>query len=211
MAVTSENGVTKLTPTAWKWFVGAGVSFFFIPGFGILLALVFILMGAGVMQRLTLSPDGLEVRNWFSTKSYAWSEISDFRIHKVKSGLITAANMIAFSHAEKSDTMMGKAAKFLVGGTHTVPALGLPPKKLVQLMQAYKQGFAPGSSGVAASAPQPVPVPATPRTVSAPSRTARRAPQKPVKTKPARPHNTPLVQEGGGLLGRRRSDSPFSS
>ena len=32
MAVKTENGVTTLTPTAWKWFAGAAAAFFFVPG-----------------------------------------------------------------------------------------------------------------------------------------------------------------------------------
>ena len=46
MAVTSSNGVTILKPTAWKWYAGGAVMFFLLPGFGMLIGLVFILMGA---------------------------------------------------------------------------------------------------------------------------------------------------------------------
>lgn len=41
MAVKTENGVTTLTPTAWKWFAGAAASFFLVPGFGFILAVFF--------------------------------------------------------------------------------------------------------------------------------------------------------------------------
>ncbi|MEL6724215.1 MAG: PH domain-containing protein [Pseudomonadota bacterium] len=227
MAVQSEGGITTLTPTAWKWFVGAAVIFFLIPPFSVLISLVFVLTGAGVLQRLTLSPDGLKVRNWWSTKTYAWREIDDFRIHKVKSGLFTAANMVSFSHIDKQDTMMGKAAKLLVGGTHSVPAVGMKPQKLIRLMQAYKLGFAPNaaqSATASRSVETPVsveaPVLAQPRQPTANSRpravsATPRAQAKSVSATPktfAKPRkSTPLVQEGGGVFGRRRSTSPFQS
>ena len=173
-------------------------------------------MGAGALQRLTLTKEELIVRNWFSTKSYAWSEIDDFHVYKIRSGLITAANMESFSHANKQGTMMGKAAKLLVGGTHSIPAVGMKAKSLIQLMQAYKLGYVPEDFAVAAvparpaqaSAPaQPLPpraVPATPRS------TAQARQEKPAfDGKPRR--STPLVQDGGGLFGRRRPNSPFQS
>ena len=221
MAVQTEGGVTTLTPTGWKWFTGAAVLFFLIPPFGILIALIFVLTGAGVLQRLTLSPEGLKVRNWMSTKTYGWHEIDDFRIHKVKSGLFTAANMVSFSHVDKKDSIMGKAAKFLVGGTHSVPAVGMKPQKLVRLMQAYKLGFAPSSAAATTpEAPQPLPAPAMsrqpdpkprPRAVPAtPRAQANRTVSKPKFSNKARA-STPLVQEGGGLFGRRRPSSPFQS
>ena len=217
MAVQSEGGITTLTPTAWKWFVGAAVLFFLIPPFGVLISLVFILTGAGVMQRLTLSPEGLKVRNWWSTKTYAWREIDDFRVHKVKSGLFTAANMVSFSHVDKQDTMMGKAAKLLVGGTHSIPAVGMKPQKLVRLMQAYKLGFAPNTAQpLATPKPAATPAPAThtqprPRAVPATPRAQAKCASTPPK-RAAKPRaSKPLVQEGGGLFGRRRSSSPFQS
>ena len=216
MAVTTENGVTTLTPTAWKWFVGAALIFFLIPPFGLLISIVFILMGAGVLQRLTLTKEELIVRNWFSTKSYAWSEIDDFRVYKVRSGLITAANMVSFSHANKQGTMMGKAAKLLVGGTHSVPAVGMKAKSLIHLMQAYKLGYVPQDATAKVPEPQAAPAPIAaavqkPRAIPATPRSlAQSQPRTPAfggKPRSA----TPLVQDGGGLFGRRRPNSPFQS
>ena len=227
MSVTTKDGVTVLKPTAWKWFAGAVAIFVMVPGFGWLIAGVFALMGAGVLQNLTLSPQGLKVRNWFSTKEYAWTDISDFRVYKVRSGLITAANMVSFTQAQKDGSMMGNAAKFLVGGTDTVPAVGMPAKKLIQVMEAYKRGFIPADS--AASEPnQPPPLPVfappasakaepvkrqnpRPRAVPATPRTQKRTVSKPTKLGGTNKPSTPLVQDGGGLFGRRRSDSPFQS
>jgi|GEM_PF-2222491 len=227
MAVTTKDGVTVLKPTAWKWFAGAFAVFFFVPGFGWMIAGVFVLMGAGVLQNLTLTPQGLKVRNWFSTKEYAWADISDFRIYKVRSGLITAANMVSFTQAKKDGSVMGNAAKFLVGGTDTIPAVGMPAKKLIQVMEAYKRGFIPEDSAV----PEPNLPPSLP--VFTPPATAKLEPIKREKSRPravpATPRaqnrggakqpnlggthkaRTPLVQEGGGLFGRRRSNSPFQS
>nr|WP_070959728.1 hypothetical protein [Hyphomonas sp. Mor2] len=220
MAVKTENGVTTLTPTAWKWFAGAAAAFLFFPGFGFFIAVFFVLMGAGVLQRVSLSPSGLKVRNWWSEKSYAWDQIGDFRTRKIKSGLITAANMVSFTHVNKEGTTMGKAAKFLAGGTHSIPAVGISAQKLGLLMQAYKAGHIPADTPEGAvQSPMPTPLPAAqkaaqvarPRAVPAtPSASdlkpaANRAPAR------VRQKATPLVQDGGGLFGRRRPSSPFGS
>ena len=224
MAIKTENGVTTLTPTAWKWFLGGTANIFMVPGFGLIIGGIFFLVGAGVLQRLELSKDGIKVRNWWSAKTYRWEEITDFRVYKVKSGLITAANMVSFTHVNKEGTMMGKAAKFLAGGTHSIPAVGMKAQKLIQLMQAYKLGYVPEdspASDVASplltpqpqgarnqrakpKAPPPRAIPATPRTQTVPSKPAANFGNK-------RKSSTPLVQEGGGLFGRRRPDSPFGS
>lgn len=224
MAIKTENGVTTLTPTAWKWFVGGAAIIFMVPGFGLIVGGIFFLVGAGVLQRLVLSKDGIKVRNWWSARTYRWEEITDFRVYKVKSGLITAASMVSFTHVNKEGTMMGKAAKFLAGGTHSIPAVGMKAQKLIQLMQAYKLGYVPEDSpaseaapplltpqpqGVptqrpAPKAPPPRAIPATPRAQTKPSKPAANFGNK-------RKPSTPLVQDGGGLFGRRRPDSPFGS
>jgi hypothetical protein len=220
MAVKTENGVTTLTPTAWKWFSSAAAAFLFFPGFGFFIAVFLALTGAGVLQRVALSADGLKVRNWWSEKSYRWDEIGDFRTRKIKSGLITAANMVSFTHANKEGTTMGKAAKFLAGGTHSIPAVGMPAKRLALLMQAYKAGHIPADATVgAAESPLPVPVPVAarsqqkvgPRTITATPSASRLKPQTKARTSPVRKNPTPLVQDGGGLFGRRRPNSPFGS
>ncbi|MEL6862474.1 MAG: PH domain-containing protein [Pseudomonadota bacterium] len=223
MAISTQNGVTVLTPTNWKWFVGAAGIFFFIPPFGMLIALVFVLTGAGVLQRLTLTKDGITIRNWFSEKTYAWSDIDDFRIQKVKSGVVTAANMVAFTHVDKQGTMMGKAAKLLAGGTHSIPAVGMKPQKLIQIMHAYKTGHVPQDTPQA-DLPAPAAAPVTahreprqtpkaerPRAVAATPRAQKKSTSKPANFGGTRKAATPLVQDGGGLFGRRRSDSPFQS
>jgi len=220
MAVKTENGVTTLTPTAWKWFAGAAAAFLFFAGFGFFIAVVFALMGTGVLQRVTLSKHGIKVRNWWSEKAYRWEDIGDFRTRKIKSGLITAANMVSFTHVDKEGTRMGKAAKFLAGGTHSIPAVGIPAKRLALLMQAYKSGHVPADSAIEAPAERvPAPLPASfgqakptgPRAVAATPRAARTATEPQRNRKPAQPKATPLVQDGGGLFGRRRPSSPFGS
>ena len=190
MAVKVENGVTVLTPTRWKWLVGAAV-LFFIPPVGPLISLIFALMATGKLQRLELTQEGLRLRNWWSQKTYNWDEIGDFRLMKIKSGLITAATMISFTHVKNEGKVWAKAAKFLSGGTHSVPALGLPAKKLIVLMEAYRQGLmrndqlihtviggkapAPAKSGPATAGSAPV------AAVSGPETGAKRP------TQPARP------------------------
>lgn len=220
MAVKTENGVTTLTPTAWKWFAGAAAAFLLVPGFGFVLAVFFVLTGAGVLQRVELSAEGLKLRNWWSEKFYHWDDISDFRTRKIKSGLITAANMVSFTHVNKEGTTMGKAAKFLAGGTHSIPAVGMPAKRLALLMQAYQAGHIPADTPVdAAQSPMPVPIPvikqsaqkARPSTVGATVTSTRLKPEPKHRAAPARKKATPLVQDGGGLFGRRRPSSPFGS
>lgn len=222
MAVKTEKGLTTLTPTAWKWFAGAAAAAFFVPGFGLVLAVFFILTGAGVLQRVELSADGLKLRNWWSVKVYRWDDIGDFRTRKIKSGLITAANMVSFTHVIKDGTAMGKAAKFLAGGTHSMPAVGMPAKRLALLMQAYKAGHIPADTPVgAAQSPIPVavPVPVAARrpqklsqaTVSTTPTAARLKSQPKPRPAVARKQATPLVQDGDRLFGRRRPSSPFGS
>ncbi|MEM9054819.1 MAG: PH domain-containing protein [Pseudomonadota bacterium] len=225
MAVTTQQGITKLTPTAWKWFTGGALLFFLMPPLGTIVAIIFFLVGSGQMQRLTLTREGLELRNWFSTRTYRWEDIGDFRVRKVKSGLITAGSMVSFTHVNKEGTMIGKAAKLLAGGTHSIPVIGTSAIVLAQLMHAYKGGHVPADTVTALpdmptapeipeyeaaspiglpeprpSKPQPKPrpraVPATPRAQS------KAAPRK---------KGPPLVQDGGGLFGRRRPSSPFGS
>ena len=201
MGVTSSNGITTLKPTAWKWYAGGAVMFSLVPGFGMLIGLAFILMGAGVLQNVTLTKDGVKVRNWFSIKSYAWQEIDDFRVYKVRSGLITAASMVSFTHVDKQGSVMGKAAKFLVGGTHSIPAVGMPAKKLAQLMQAYKLGFVPKDSAAPEIAPS-APVPGIPSTAKRKPVVQSRAKTKPdtesmaartSKKRPTKPSNRPAA------------------
>lgn len=227
MAVSTLKGVTTLTPTGWKWFASAAFVSLVWPGLGMLVGFFLVLMGAGVLQRVALSKEGVKVRNWWSTKAYAWRDIDDFRVYKVRSGLINAASMVSFTHVNKQGTAMGKAAKFLTGGTHSIPAVGMPAKKLAQLMQAYKLGFVPEDAVEPELKPAP-PVPAIPA-----QRAAQPAPKPQVKPRPRAVPATPraqkkraekqlnlggsrkgsgsLVQDGGGLFGRRRPDSPFGS
>ena len=223
MAIKTEGGVTVLTPTAWKWYVAAAFTFFLFPPFSLAIALFFILTGAGVTQRLTLSRDGIKIRNMFSDKSYRWDEMEDFRIYKVKSGLFTAANMVSFTHSNQQGTMMGKAAKLLAGGTHSIPAVGMKPQKLIQIMMAYKTGHvpqdtpqaelpaAPVAPVLANQSPRQAPKAERPRAVAATPRAQKKQAPKPANFGGTRKASTPLVQDGGGLFGRRRSDSPFQS
>lgn len=226
MSVTTKDGVTTLKPTAWKWFGGALAVFFLVPGFGWIVAGVFALMGAGVLQNLVLSPESIKVRNWWSTKEYAWRDIDDFRIYKVRSGLVTAANMVSFTQAQKEGSMMGNTAKLLVGGTDTIPAVGMPAKKLVQVMEAYKRGFIPTDTEQPESKHPPTlpifkpdlePKPVLtrekqrPRAVPATPRARQTTASKQPNLGGTHRKSSKLVQEGGGLFGRRRSDSPFRS
>ena len=159
MAVKTENGVTTLTPTAWKWYLGAACSFAVWLGVSdksepmfsvILLSVVafFVVMGSGHLQKLILYPDRLELKSAFRSKSYRWDEMRDFRVNKIKSGLFTASTMIAFTHANQEGSLLAGAAKLLSGGTHSIPVIGMSAKQLATLMMAYQQGYVPADTVV---------------------------------------------------------------
>lgn len=240
MAVKSENGVTTLSPGSTRWWLGA-LCIFLIPGFGIfaIIGLIYLVINAGFFQRLRLTPNGLIHSNWSSTKHYAWADISDFRVQKIRTGILSSSSMVTFTHNMSDNSFVGKTARFLSGGTHSVPTFGMKPAQLVLLMQAYKSGHVPSDTvtqktnaisaalPVAASLLAPAetkPVAAAPkrerqvepkpkprRVEHRPTKTAQPAMAARVKPQPKRKAGTPLVQDGGGLFGRRRPDSPFSS
>ncbi|MEL7481139.1 MAG: hypothetical protein AAGJ29_06235 [Pseudomonadota bacterium] len=152
MAIKTEAGVTTLSPTSWKWYTGAALILlvaFYAGGepMFVLMALfaagVFLLTGAGLMQEIRLAPDGLHTKSWANRKHYRWDEIGEIRTTKIKSGFMTAANMVSFTHANQEGTMLGKAAKVLAGGTHSIPTVGTSAKQLAALMMAYKMGEIP--------------------------------------------------------------------
>lgn len=141
MAVKVSNRGVTITPTAWKWYIGAVVSFFMVPVFGPLVALVLALIGSGKVQNLHLSPTGISSRSWWSTNVYHWDEIDDFQLYKIRSGFFKVATMVSFTPVSKEGSRWAKTAKLLSGGTHSVPALGIPAKTLMTLMYAYKEGL----------------------------------------------------------------------
>lgn len=241
MAVKSKNGVTTLSPGSARWLLGL-LCVFLIPGFGIfaIIGLIYVVINAGFFQRLKLTPNGLIHSNWSSTKHYPWADISDFRVQKIRTGILSSSSMVTFTHNMSDNSFIGKTAKFLSGGTHSVPTFGMKPAQLVLLMQAYKSGHVPTDTVTqktnAISAALPVaasllaPEEKKPAAAASPMRerqaerkpTPRRVEHRPTKSpKPvmatrAKPQAkskpaTPLVQDGGGLFGRRRPDSPFGS
>ncbi|MEO1323694.1 MAG: hypothetical protein AAFV59_11870 [Pseudomonadota bacterium] len=237
MAIKSENGVTTLSPGSMRWFL-SGLCIFLIPGFGpfAIIALIYLLVTSGFFQRLKLTPQGLVHSKWSSTHQYAWSDISDFRVQKIRTGIFSSSSMVTFTHQGADENLLGKTAKFLSGGTHSVPSFGMKPAQLILLMQAYQLGHVPSNTvtkktdpisaaiPIAASLlagsdekPKPARRPERPQPAPRP-----RAPEPAMRAKPTmavKPNvakarkvsSTPLVQEGGGLFGRRRSDSPFRS
>ncbi|MEM6555683.1 MAG: hypothetical protein AAF642_07410 [Pseudomonadota bacterium] len=238
MAVKSVNGVTTLSPSSMRWLLGA-IFVFLIPGFGIfaIIALVYLVLNAGFFQRLRLTPNGLIHSKWSSTKHYAWSDISDFRVQKIRTGILSSSSMVTFTHDVADDSFLGTTAKFLSGGTHSVPTFGMKPAQLVLLMQAYKAGHVPSdtvtqkTNAISAALPVAASLLANSNNKTSdqqsqaarkieptrpdvrPDASPRPKPMRTLKPIAARKHktSTPLVQEGGGLFGRRRSDSPFRS
>jgi len=147
MAIHVSNGVTTIKPTAWKWYTGAGalaLIAFVMPDYGWawgLVALFLAAFGSGHLARLKLDRKGIYSKHIFGTKYYAWDEITDFRLMKVKSGLLTAATMVSFTKVSQQGSLYAKAAKFVSGGTHSLPAYGIKAKTLITLMMAYQQGL----------------------------------------------------------------------
>jgi len=147
MAIYISNGVTTIKPTAWKWYAGAGalaLIAFVIPDYGWawgLVALFLAAFGSGRLASLKLDRKGIYSKHMFGTKYYTWDAITDFRLMKVKSGLFTAATMVSFTKVSQQGSLYAKAAKFVSGGTHSLPAYGIKAKTLITLMTAYQQGL----------------------------------------------------------------------
>ena len=147
MAIVVSNGTTRITPTAWKWYAGAGVVgliSLIMPEHGwawALGAVASVVMGTGKLTYLQMDHQKLTVRYAFSKKEFAWDTITDFRLMKVKSGFITAGTMVSFTKVSQEGSMYAKAAKFFSGGTHSANAMGIKPKTLLMLMAAYKQNL----------------------------------------------------------------------
>ena len=139
MAVTLSGSTTTITPTAWKWALGAVLLFPFAP-ISLIVSPLFLLIATGWLQRIVLDTDGITVRNWWSVRRYRWQDISDVRISKIKSSFVTAASVVNFTHETRKNTLLGKATKVLTGGTDSLPTLGMKAPQFVQLMRAYQRG-----------------------------------------------------------------------
>lgn len=235
MAVTTHAGVTTITPTAWKWYTGAALSLVFVSvaPWVLLISGLFVLIASGKFQSIRLDREGFAFRSLFHTKRYRWDEVTEFRIKKIKSGLFTASTMIAFSKADKADTLYGKFARTFAGGTESMPIMGMKAKKLIELMSAYRAGYVPADTEApaATAAPKPAsysdqggmptqrPAPVrAPQHASSPPMLAASRTTKPAVAaakfgqKPSRlkaPTKTPLVQDGGARLFGRKPNSPF--
>lgn len=236
MAVKSENGVTTLSPSPIRWLL-SGLCLYLIPGFGpfAIIALIYLVLNSGFFQQLKLTPHGLIHSRWNSKKHYAWSDMSDFRVQKIRTGIISSSSMVTFTHKLSDDSLLGKTAKYLSGGTHSVPTFGMKPAQLVLLMQAYQMGHVPSNTVTKKTDPISAALPVATSLLAGETerplarRQAERRPQAPkpeprrsapkaqpvrsVQPKVSSKHkpSTPLVQDGGGWFGRRRSDSPFRS
>lgn len=183
MAVTTQAGVTTLTPTAWKWYVGAGLMgslwlpISSMPGaelnayLALIVAVFLALHGRGTFSYLKLTPDGFEYRTFLTHKHYRWSEVTDFKLRTVRTSLFTSIKLIAFSRVDKAGSMYGKFSKLVAGGTESMPVIGMPGKKLGTLMMAYQNGFVPDDTAATvpgATAPASTGSPARPAVPQAP-------------------------------------------
>lgn len=217
MAIQTQDGVTTITPTAWRWQVGAVLLLFVIPPFGILLAGLFFVISTGALNRIILRRDGFDIRQWGRTRAYAWSEVGDFRVQKVRSGIVNAASMVSFTPKEAEGRLLTKAAKLVSGGTQTISAIGISADKLAALMRAYQTGTIPADTALAPEAKSapvreraskqkpPKPISATARVKAAPKERINLGKRKGAV---ASTKQTPLVQEGGWFR-HRRTKNPF--
>lgn len=214
MAFKIKQGVITLTPTAWKWYLGAALLSFYMPGMGWLIAIFLVLNGAGKLQRITLRPQGLELRGWWSARRYGWNEVGDFREHETRRGRFSTLRRVHFTYVRQQEGISEPKARHDAKGTSCMPVFGVSATRLVGLLNAYKQGYVPEEDVATTTEPSlagaahasPVMARGWHREAADAFKTS---PSRPLKNKPQQATGTskrksaPLVQNGGGLFGRR--------
>ena len=248
--IETNGDVTLIKPTPWKWYTGAVIAMLLWlssageVGMWTSSALFFVTlfaagMGSGKLQNIELSARGIKSRNLWKTRSYAWSDVEDFKIVSIRTSLFTSNKMLAFSRKDKKDSFTGKASRFLAGGTESLPISGISPKELMATIGGYQaravlgnqMGSRPADFGTPASKPAtpastastgPIGFgrsePAAPR-----QKTAARPAQKPApvtfgRQSPSTPQSKPARRKAptsdplvqeGGLFRKRRDASGF--
>jgi hypothetical protein len=141
MAIKVDASGAVITPTPWRWYTGAAVvAVLSLAGgapVGLVAAGFLALTGTGWVNRIVLDVNGFEYRNYWVRKRYAWSEVSDFGARVYRSNFISAAKLITFSEVARRDTLYGKFSRAVAGGTQSMPAIGIDPDKLLELISLY--------------------------------------------------------------------------
>lgn len=157
MAVVTDQGTVKITPTAWRWYLGAAVVLWLASVTSdmrpllLLIAVSLAAFGTGRLSHVILDAEGFEYRNIISTKRVSWDHAGEFSLTTYRSGFIPVAQMLMYTDPRKSGTAYAKFSKFVAGGTRAVPFAGIKPKEMLALFTAYKQRHSAG---------QPLPQPA---------------------------------------------------
>lgn len=141
MSLKIETGRAVITPTALNWYAGAAVmvvlSFFVGAPLGLSAAAFLALTGTGAVNRIVLDTQGFEYRNYWISKRYAWSEVSDFGVRVYRANFFAATKLITFNEVARKDTLYGKFSRAVAGGTQSMPVVGIEPGKLLELIGIY--------------------------------------------------------------------------
>ena len=205
MAVKTENGVTTITPTGWKWLTMAVLSFF-VPLIGMFIALYCLAMASGKFSRLVLTPDTLTAYSWGTTDSHKWASIDSFHDREIRIRQIPVGKKNAFYY-RKDDTTLRLQTGRDRSARQSVPSIGMSSDDLMDMFEAYQRGHIPADNL------QDAPRNAKPKhapdlddaligqVAGAALKTAVKARKKKAIPNP----NTPLVEEGFKFFGRRPS------
>ncbi|MEO9970222.1 MAG: hypothetical protein ABJG15_10470 [Hyphomonadaceae bacterium] len=147
--IETQGDTTTIRPTPWKWYTGAAIAILLGlssaggvgMGTSVLLLAVALFsagMGSGKLQNVELSARGIKSRNMWKTRSYAWSDIEDFKIVSIRTSLFSSSKMLAFSRKDKKESFTGKASRFLAGGTESLPISGISPQELMASIGGYQ-------------------------------------------------------------------------
>ncbi len=152
MAVVTRNRVTTITPTAWRWYAGAG-AILLLSAWTDMLSIMHLAvaagiaaMGTGMVYRMVLDPEGFSYTFGLGNKRFSWAKVADFRVNTMRYGLFSVMQQVAFTDLDKAESLGGKLAKFVSGGTNTMPVFGMEASKLIRLMHDYQLGGAPADT-----------------------------------------------------------------
>ena len=170
------------------------------------IALYCLAMASGKFSRLTLTLENLTADNWGTTHTHNWSSIHRFHERVTRIRMIPVARKIVFSYRTDDTTLRLQTGRGR-GGRQSVPSIGMSSDELINMFEAYQRGHVPADN--LQNLPKEVKPMRTPaldealigQVAGAALKTAVKAPKRKAIPNP----NTPLVQEGFKLFGRRPS------
>ncbi len=206
MSINRQSETITLTPSRWKWVIGA-IFVFALPGLGFLLSGLFLAIAFGSMHRLTLRPYGFELRRWGKTTEYRWSEVGSFEVHTFRYMFIPLLRRVTFTPVAKEGKLLTRASKIISGGTERIPAIGMGAKEQAILMNEYRDAY------IAQHGPQKVPSQDVfePNQQGRPSQVLKPRPASPqivARQQPAR-RKLPKASAGVEALGRGQKQNPL--